>query len=433
MKTKNKIILSLVGLIASLLMIVAGMTYAWFILVVDTPDEDTNSIIVKSADLGKTIFYNGDTISINGAYPGWCETKKVSVVSENSTVLKKYYIYLNVVTNELEKLGSTYGYVTMKSTVVTDETTAAGGSTGKADLQNITYTSGKLLILAGEIAASDKHTYNIEFCFPELSANQNSQQGKVFNAYLSVDTNIIHDADEQCEPAVAFSSDSWKTIACNVKNGNTSAYNVGDTREITLDGYGTHEVRVSNTSIPDECKTDGFSQTACGFVLEFTDILTTYKMNSSNTNVGGWPVTLMRTFVNNNIYNALPEDLRNVIIDTTVVSGHGNGDKANFTTVDKLYLLSTAEIWAQGSSNTITIDSARNVTRQLDYYLEKGVKTDVCTAAIKEYNSANTIWYLRSPGSSNNTLFFDVNTNGCWTGSVASSNAAGVSPAFRIG
>ena len=139
MKTKNKIILMTIGLIASLLMIGAGLTYAWFILVVDTPDEDTNSIIVKSADLGKTIFYNGDTISINGAYPGWCETKKVSVVSENSTVLKKYYIYLNVVTNELEELGSTYGYVTMKSTVVTDETTVTGGSTGTADLQNITY------------------------------------------------------------------------------------------------------------------------------------------------------------------------------------------------------------------------------------------------------------------------------------------------------
>jgi hypothetical protein len=449
MKTKNKIILSLVGLITSLLMIVAGLTYAWFILVVDTTDEDTNSIIVKSADLGKTIFYNGDTISINGAYPGWCETKKVSIVSENSTVLKKYYIYLNVVTNELEELGSTYGYVTMKSTVVTDETTVTGGSTGSADLQNITQASGKVLILTGEIGANDKHTYNIEFCFPELSANQNSQQGKVFNAYLSVNTDIIVNS-EPCETPIAFATDSWETISCNIKIGNTSAYSVGDTKEITLDGYGTHSVRIANTSTPAECKAGTVSQTACGFVFEFTDILAKYTMNTTDTSVGGWPKSGLYKLVNGtdetlysaytinssakssvkSIYMSLPEDLRDVIIDTTVISGRCSGNSANFTSTDKLYLLDSKELY--GSSYTIQNNAAKGYERQLDYYSNQKVTTSSYSIAIKEYNGSATMWWLRSASSDDSVDFYGVmNTGG--GGWSSASGTCGVSTAFRIG
>ena len=55
-------------------------------------------------------------------------------------------------------------------------------------------------------------------------------------------------------------------------------YNVGDTKEIDMGTYGTHTLRIANKSTPSECSTEGFSQTACGFVLEFQDIITTSKM-----------------------------------------------------------------------------------------------------------------------------------------------------------
>ena len=47
-------------------------------------------------------------------------------------------------------------------------------------------------------------------------------------------------------------------------------------------------------------------------------------MNSTDTNVGGWPASAMRTYVNETIYNALPSALRSGIINTTVVSGRGD-------------------------------------------------------------------------------------------------------------
>ena len=150
------------------------------------------------------------------------------------------------------------------------------------------------------------------------------------------------------------------------------------------------------------------------------------------SNLNGWPVTEMHTFVNTNVYNALPSDLRSVIIDTTTISGHGQSDTNNFTSTDKLYLLSTAEIWAQGSSNAINYDTARNVTRQLDYYKNLGTSTSNYSGAIKKDGTITSNWWLRSARSSSGSSFYYVSANGSSNSSTAISTN-GVSPAFRIG
>ena len=234
------------------------------------------------------------------------------------------------------------------------------------------------------------------------------------------------------EEMPAFTSDSWSTIAANVHDGNTSKYNVGDTKTIDMGTYGTHTLRIANTSTPSECSRTGFSQTACGFVLEFADIIIEHTMNGTATNAGGWPATTMRTFVNNDIYNAIPDEIKNAIIDTTVVSGHGKSDTESFTSTDKLYLLSTAEVWSQGSSNTISTDTARDNTRQLDYYKNLGTSTSNYSGAIKKNGTSNSYWWLRAARSSNTYDFLYVSISGDWTNSYAG-NTDGVAPAFRLG
>ena len=232
----------------------------------------------------------------------------------------------------------------------------------------------------------------------------------------------------------SFAEDSWATIATNVKNGNASFYKVGDTKEVEVAGYGTFTVRVANNSTPSECSTEGFSQTACGFIVEFADIITNGVMNSAYTNVGGWRDSAMRTFVNDTIYNALPEDLRNVVSDTYVVSGHGSSDTNNFTTMDKLYLLSTKEVWGKNeTSNTVNYDTAEAETRQLDYYSNLGVSTSNYSGA-KKYNSSGSAsyWLLRSATSNSSNRFYTVNWNGAWIIHFAPEFTYGVAPAFRI-
>ena len=230
-----------------------------------------------------------------------------------------------------------------------------------------------------------------------------------------------------------FPTDSWETIAVSVKAGNSRGYKVGDTKTIDMGSYGTHTLRIANTSTPSECSTTVFSQSACGFVLEFADIITTNTMNDRASNLNGWPVTEIHTIINANVYNALPSDLRSVIIDTTTISGHGSrSGETNFTSTDKLYLLSTAEIWAQGSSNTISYDTARDVTSQLDYYKNLGTSTSNYSGAIKKDGTITSDWWLRSARSSSGGSFYYVSANGSSNSSTAISTK-GVSPAFRIG
>ena len=228
----------------------------------------------------------------------------------------------------------------------------------------------------------------------------------------------------------SFSTDSWKTIANAVKNNNISKYSVGDTKSVKVGTYGTHTLRIANTSTPSECSTSGFSQTACGFVLEFADIITEHKMNDTATNVGGWPATSMRTFVNNDIYNAIPSELRNAIIDTTVVSGHGSrSGETNFTSTDKLYLLTLKEIYTNSSSS---YDAAKDLTRTLDYYTSIGVTTSSYSGAIKKNGINASYWWLRAAYSYGTNSFLYVDPKGDWQSNYAN-YSRGVAPAFRIG
>ena len=229
-----------------------------------------------------------------------------------------------------------------------------------------------------------------------------------------------------------FANDSWATIISNVKSGQTCMYKVGDTKSVSVGTYGTHTVRISNMSKPSECSKSSFSQTACGFVLEFADIITSYKVNDTDTYKGGWPACKMRTFVNNDIYNALPSDLKSGIINTKVITGHGTADSQNLTSTDKIYLLSTAEVWENGTSNEIKYDTARDVTRQLDYYKQMGTTTNNYSAAAKKMNSGGYIWRLRTAWSFNPDSVYGVERSGNWY-SRDPEYTGGVSPAFRIG
>ena len=255
-----------------------------------------------------------------------------------------------------------------------------------------------------------------------------------------------------------FQKDSWSTIAANVKAGNTSNYNVGDTKKVIIashtndcssaTGSGVNyvcnssvesekevTVRIANMS---ECTNGETNETACGFVVEFVDIIEKHNYNSGDvtnkygTNVGGWKDSELRTYVNGTIYNSLSSELQSVMATTKVISSHGKSDSENFETQDKLYLLSNEEIYGDFASSTnAEEDTSTGASKQLDYYKNKGVTASSYEGAIKQYNGSNSMWYLRSARSASSNGFNCVYERGVWYGSGATVSY-GVSPAFRI-
>ena len=247
-------------------------------------------------------------------------------------------------------------------------------------------------------------------------------------------------ASKASDDPESFSTDSWATIKAAVHNNNTSAYHVGDTKTVTI-GANNYTVRIANKSTAANCGNSNYSETACGFVVEFAEIVEERAMNSKHTNRGGWPGSELHTYLEGDFYNSLPSDLKVVIEPTRVISGYGNNgtDSANFVSENqKLYLLSGVEVF--GSDD---IDKAASTTSQLDYYQGMTGETGDCDwypgctttyyyRAIKQYNDTNTYWWLRSASSSDSFSFFrGVYSDGGLYSNTAHS-AGGVSPAFRI-
>ena len=406
---KDKKIYLGVGIVF-LLIITISFSYAYFSIKVSGND-NAKDVVVNAGTLS-LVYTDGPEIKIENIRPGKTITKEVTV-KNTGTLDTNYNIIwqslINEITNDELVLSATCQRLNTSGTV---EGTC--GSISQAPISDTTIAK-KISIESGIT-----HKYTFTILFKEINADQNYNQGKKFGGVLGIEE----------YKARNFATDSWSTIIANVKAGNGSEYVVGSTKEVDLGTtYGTHTLRIANTSTPSECSTTGFSQTACGFVLEFADIITTHKMNDTNTNVGGWPASSMYTFVNNDIYNTLPSEIKNAIIDTTVVLGHGStSGETNFTSTDKLYLLSTAEVWTNGHSN----DTARDVTRQLDYYKNLGVTTSNYSGTIKKNGSITAWWWLRTANSSYTNTFYSVNNYGDWINDVAISTR-GVAPAFRIG
>ena len=239
---------------------------------------------------------------------------------------------------------------------------------------------------------------------------------------------------------VSFATDSWGTIQTAVRNNNTSLYNVGDIKEITINGV-DYTVRIANKTTGDHCGDNDteYSQTACGFVVEFVDIITIMKMRDTNTNVSGYPATLVYDYLKNTLYSQLPSDLQTVIKPTRVISGYGSNDSTNFTTTDKLYLLSSEEVYGIDDGQYHFYDTAYGTSHQLEYYSNNGVTYSTNSwsgtnldKAIKQYNSSNRWWWLRSTTSGNNPNFHLINSDGSWN-NYLDNDSVGVAPAFRIG
>ena len=410
---KDKMTLFVTGMFLLLIM-TTGLSYAYFSASVKG-NENAKDMVVEAGTLS-LVYTDGPEIKAQNIKPGWSTTKEVSV-KNNGTLDTNYNIIWQSLTNEVANNE-------MVISATCQRLNASGIVEGTCDSISQAAISDMTIAKKTSIESGITHKYTFTILFKETNADQNYNQGKEFNGVLGIEEYKAPD----------FATDSWSTIIANVKAGYGSDYAVGSTKEVNLGTtYGTHTLRVANTSTPSECSETGFSQTACGFVLEFADIITTHKMNDTGTNVGGWPASSMYTFVNNDIYNAIPSEIKNAIIDTTVVSGHGStSGETNFTSTDKLYLLSTAEVWAQGSSNTISDDAAIDVTRQLDYYKNLVETPSNYNGAIKKKGTSASAWWLRTATSNTNNYFYIVDKDGHRNTYIADYTRS-VAPAFRLG
>ena len=154
-----------------------------------------------------------------------------------------------------------------------------------------------------------------------------------------------------------------------------------------------------------------------GITFQMHDLFaTTYKMNSSNTNSGGWKSSTMRTSTMATMKGYLPDDWEAIIKPVNKASGTGGGSSSGTETVsDSCFLLAEIEIFGS------TTYSVSGEGTQYAYYKAGNSK-------VKNKGVSANGWWGRSPYFGNSAHFCQVVTNG-----GVDVNAAGSSSGVAFG
>ena len=169
---------------------------------------------------------------------------------------------------------------------------------------------------------------------------------------------------------------------------------VGDQVTLSLNGtdYAFDIIGLNHDTLTDTAAYGEETATGkAGITFQMHDLFaTTYKMNSTNTNSGGWKSSAMRTSTMATMKSYLPSAWQTVIKPVNKASGTGGGSTSGTETVsDSCFLLAEIEIFGS------TTYSVSGEGTQYAYYKAGNSK-------VKHYLNDSDHWWTRStnPGTS---------------------------------
>jgi microcystin-dependent protein len=196
-----------------------------------------------------------------------------------------------------------------------------------------------------------------------------------------------------------FADNTWEQIGQAVAFGLIPAgWAVGDTKNITLSTNEVLTVAIYDFN-HDDLQAGG--KAAITFGLKNL-MASTRTINSSNTNVGGFTGSAIYTWLQGDLYNSLPDDVRAIIKTVNKKTSAGNQLATINTNAMKVFLFSEIECFGtisysvagEGTQYPIFTDAASRIK-----YLANG-------------SGSATPWWERSPNSGNATYFCSVNNSG---------------------
>lgn len=217
---------------------------------------------------------------------------------------------------------------------------------------------------------------------------------------------------------------SWAELSAKIKTEDFTGLHLGDYKDIELTTG--EEARVELSGFNTYINTgDTNILTAPHLVFTFRDCLeTTYQMNSTNTNAGGYAASALAETVNTTIFNTLPADLRAVIREVRRLDNNkGTWEWKSW----KLWLLKETEVF--GRNNWSDGYDGQGIQLPIFAHSYRHIVKGLGKGAAERGSRAS--WWLASPYASNSTYFCYVNYNGGANYNSAS-NSRGVAPGFII-
>lgn len=271
---------------------------------------------------------------------------------------------------------------------------------------------------------------------------------------VAASTNYTAPAAATCSVSASYidpilNNNTWDVIGqASANNEASSIWEVGDCKEIVLNGtvgsytfsnFSTYAFIIGfNHNSSREGSNKIHFQLAKTALSGGTDVCLTdvqylntgssaaFRMNTSNTNSGGWEDSYMRNNIcgtsksttSGRIMGAIPAELRNALKSVTKYTnnnGSSSASSAVTATTDYFFLLSEYEVFG---NITYSNSYEANYQQQYAYYSAGNSKVKY------RHNSTGraALWWLRSPYAGYSSAFVSVNAGG-----TVSNNTAGTS------
>lgn len=205
-----------------------------------------------------------------------------------------------------------------------------------------------------------------------------------------------------------------------IQDGQANQYwQVGDTKPLEVEGE-TYHVRLSDTQIGRYAYADGTRTTNA--VLEFVELWnTSYGMNSTKTNAGGWAECELGITINTEVLETLPTELKALLEEVVVASANTGSSTYEITTSNnKLFIPCAYEVNITGGY------AYEGEGTTWDYYIGAGNSSRI---KMKPNATSGITWWLRSPFPNSFASFSHVVGNGNG-GNASASFSGGVSPCW---
>lgn len=197
-----------------------------------------------------------------------------------------------------------------------------------------------------------------------------------------------------------------------------SAMDAGTKWSVKLTDGKTLEYRIVGINHDDLADGSG----KAGLTFEATNnALVHQRLNATNTNLGGWEKSELRGRLNSgDLWSLLPSELQSKVKSVTKMTdnkGGGSGGNTPSATTDKVFLLSTTEVYGDLQSDGT----------QYEYYKTKGVSTSSHSGAA----ASDSYRWTRSVSLTFFTQFRCIDRYGAWSSSTAADTYY-VFPAFSF-
>lgn len=203
---------------------------------------------------------------------------------------------------------------------------------------------------------------------------------------------------------------TWEAVFASEAAGTYATdYAIGDEVPLDLGSEGLIQMQIAAFDTDD--KADGSGKAGITWIAKEL-LVTSNRMNATNTNSGGWEATEMRSYLKNTIKPLIPSNVRNAIVNVTKKSDLY--PSASQTTTEDVWIPSYKEVSNSGVG---------------DYYYSALFPDNASRIKHKAGSTSAYRWWLRSANQTGSSRFRYVHTTGSVSDNYAST-AYGVALSF---